>query len=172
MWEEFRITLLRLLGMLYTWVLERGVHPLVEPQMQEEHIPSLMRNPWPALYSLKDISGCLGVCPKSLRVFCGLGEGIKWILLRIGRYFESMNVWPIATSHLVPVQIFQGEIFLVQIGLISQTHFCGCWSPAGLPFVTDSVQNLYGQNLLGRAKWWKASTLVAFGFRLCFLQMM
>lgn len=36
-----------------------------------------------------------------------------------------------------------------QVRLVS----CGCWTPPGLPFVTDSAHNFYGQNGLRPLEW-------------------
>ncbi|KAI3351692.1 hypothetical protein L3Q82_020527 [Scortum barcoo] len=45
-----------------------------------------------------------------------------------------------------------------------------CWTPAGLPFVTGPVHNLYGQDYLGVARGWRESGLGTTGFHLCFFR--
>lgn len=72
------ITLFSLPGKVYVWVLEMRVRLLVKPQIQEKQsrFSSRSRNTGAALYPFDDTSGCVGVCPTSLHVFCRGGEDI------------------------------------------------------------------------------------------------
>ncbi|TWW80691.1 hypothetical protein D4764_01G0005060 [Takifugu flavidus] len=65
-------------GVVYSGVLERRVRRIVEPQIQEEQCgfrPG--RGTVTSSTPSAGPPGCMGVCPTSPHVFCGLGEGIR-----------------------------------------------------------------------------------------------
>ena len=75
------ITLLSLPRKVYSRVQERRLWPIVEPQIQEEQcgfrpgcgtVDQLF-----TLAGLLGGGGGMGVCPSSLHVFCGHGEGFR-----------------------------------------------------------------------------------------------
>uniref|UniRef100_A0A3Q0T271 Immunoglobulin C1-set domain-containing protein n=1 Tax=Amphilophus citrinellus TaxID=61819 RepID=A0A3Q0T271_AMPCI len=63
-------------------------------------------NTGPALYPLKEIRVCVGVCPTSLHVLCGLGEGIQPCPsgYPVGGPAGVWGVWPVVAGHSVSVQ--------------------------------------------------------------------
>lgn len=113
-------------------------------------------NAGPALYQVKDIPVHVGVCPTSLRVFCGLGKGISTHSLRdsVGGAEGLWGVWSVITSHMVPVEP-QGELGLhwwQQVRLVPP----GCWTSLYLCYWFCSYflePDFLGGSYIGKSSW-------------------
>jgi len=135
------ITLLR---NVYSRVLERRLRPIVEPQLQEEQCgfrPSC--GTVGQIFTLAGLlGGGMGVCPSSLHVLCGPGEGL-WPCPPGNPVGGTTGVWvtgAVGTCHSVLVQVRAASVFSAQSQARSQ---CVLDSAK----VTDSVRDLHGQNL-------------------------
>ncbi|KAI3377398.1 hypothetical protein L3Q82_008588 [Scortum barcoo] len=129
-------------GKVYARVLERRIRPIVDPRIQEEQCgfrPG--RGTVDQLYTLRRVlRGFMGVCPTSPHVLCGSGEGIRpcpsWY--SVG---SAPHEYGVRGPLLRAVRsLYDRSRSLVRIaGSKSDLFPSTCWTPAGLPFVTDDV---------------------------------
>ncbi|KAI3371970.1 hypothetical protein L3Q82_006840 [Scortum barcoo] len=103
-------------------------------------------NTGPALYPPQGASGFMGVCPTSPHVLCGSGEGIRpcpsWY--HVG---SALRVWGPGPLLRAVQSLYDWSRSLVRIARQKVRPVPStCWTPAGLPFVTGPVHNLYGQD--------------------------
>ncbi|KAI3357887.1 hypothetical protein L3Q82_016268 [Scortum barcoo] len=142
------ITLLSLPGKVYARVLERRIRPIVDPWIQEEQCgfrPG--RGTLDQLYTLHrvleglwEFAQPVHMCFVDLeKAFDRVPRGILW-----GVLCEYGVRGPLLRAVR---SLYDRSRSLVRIaGSKSDLFPSTCWTPAGLPFVTGPVHNLYGQD--------------------------
>ena len=155
------ITFLSLPGKVYSKVLERRVHPIVEPQIEEDQCGFCPgRGTTDQLFTLARIlEGAWEYAYPVYMCFVDLEKAYDWVPWEI--------LWEVLQEYRVRGSLLRAIQSLYTLYTVPS----GGWPPPGMCLVTYPVCDIHGQDFKaqswrrGVAVWWAEDSI-------CFLQMM